>query len=125
MILNRGASLLILGLSIRAGALIWGFIGLDLLIHLSQNNWVLLSANAGGVFFGCLYGNAPTLFRRRSKTPKGATIYDIHSGMPVSEDEKFMDAMLARISLHGEDSLSAEEKLRMEQISRKSLKERN
>ncbi len=118
MQLNRGASLLILGFSIKAGLLIGSFIGMDLLIHLSQNNWVPLAANAGGALFGWLYSKMPALFSRRNTFSKEAKIFDIHSGRPVQDDDKFMDAMLARISLHGEGSLTPQEKKRMEQISR-------
>lgn len=119
MQINRGASLLIMGFSVKAAALILSFIGLDLLIHLSQNNWVLLAANIGGACFGWIYSKLPALSFRRVKTAKQAKIYDFRSGKPVLDDEKFIDAMLARISLHGEGSLSPEEKRRMEQISRK------
>lgn len=120
MQLNRGASLLIMGFSVRAATLILTFIGLDLLIHFSQNNWVPLTANLGGACFGWIYGKLPALSFRRAKAAKQAKIYDFRSGKPVLDDDKFMDAMLARISLHGEDSLSPEEKRRMEQISRKN-----
>lgn len=120
---NRGTSLLILGFSIKAAALVLGFITLDLLIHLSQNNWVPLTANAGGALFGWLYSKLPALTFGRAKSPKPAKIYDFHSGKPILDDEKFMDAMLARISLHGEESLSPDERRRMEQISRKTIRE--
>ncbi len=116
---NRGASLLIMGFSVKAATLILTFIGLDLLIHLSQDNWVPLTANLGGACFGWIYSKLPTLSFRRVKTAKQAKIYDFRSGKPVLDDEKFMDAMLARISSHGEGSLTPEEKRRMGQISRK------
>lgn len=118
MLLNPGASLLIMGFSIKAALLILSFISFDLLIHLSQENWVPFTANAGGALFGWLYSKAPQISRRKSKITQQAKIYDIHSGRPVIDDERFMDTMLARISLHGEQSLTPDERRRMEQISR-------
>jgi hypothetical protein len=51
-------------------------------------------------------------------------IYDIRSGEPLLGDEQFMDAMLARISLYGEDSLAPEEKKRMKSISEKKASQK-
>ena len=125
MQLHPGATLLILGFSVKASVLITGFIGFDLLIHLSQEDWASLIANGSGALFGYIYWKAPFLARRRSKTLRKAKIYDIRSGRPVIDDDKFMNAMLDRISMHGENSLSTDEKRRMQQISQKSrLEER-
>lgn len=121
--MRRSASLLIFGFSIKANMLILSFIGLDILIHFSQNNWVPMAANAGGALFGWLYAKLPVLSFHKSKSGKQPKIYDFRSGRPVLDDEKFMDDMLARISLHGEQSLTPDEKLRMEKISRKNFQE--
>jgi hypothetical protein len=123
MKLHPGATLLLLGFSVKASVLITSFIGFDLLIHLSQEDWVPLIANGSGALFGYLYCKLPFLARSRSKTLRKAKIYDIRSGKPVLSDDRFMDAMLARISLHGESSLSTEEKKRMQQISQKCRQE--
>ncbi len=125
MQLHPGATLLILGFSVKASVLITGFIGFDLLIHFSQNDWTSLVANGSGALFGYLYYKLPFLTRSRSKTLQRAKIYDIRSGRPVLDDAKFMDAMLARISLSGENSLSEDEKRRMQEISQKNRLEEN
>lgn len=46
-------------------------------------------------------------------------IYDFQTKKPVDNDEDFMDAMLNKISTHGEQSLTNLERKRMEEISRK------
>ncbi len=123
MQMRQGASLLIFGFSVRANMLILGFIGLDLLIHLSQNNWIPMAANGSGALFGWLYAKLPALSLYKPKSGKQPKIYDFRSGRPVLDDEKFMDTMLARVSVHGEQSLTPEEKRRMEEISRKNYRD--
>jgi hypothetical protein len=59
------------------------------------------------------------LHHLREKSIPQSKIYDIKSGEPIGSDEQFMDAMLARISLYGEETLTAEEKQRMVEISKK------
>lgn len=117
---HPGSSLWILGFSLKAGWLILGFIGLDLLIHLSHGDWTAFFANGTGALFGAFYAKIPLFSKRRSKSLKEAKIYDIRSGKPMLDDHQFMDAMLTRISSHGEDSLSSEEKERMKRISERS-----
>ena len=46
-----------------------------------------------------------------------AKVYDFNTGQPLNDDDDFMDSMLAKISLEGEDSLSKKERKRMDQIS--------
>ncbi|HSX26387.1 MAG TPA: rhomboid family intramembrane serine protease [Chlamydiales bacterium] len=126
----------------RARWLILGLIGANLLIDLGNRDWINLSSYVGATLFGYFFAilvwreQSPfpflrsfermllrTLERLRHLGKKGpipyrhSKVYDIHSGNPVLEDDQFMDAMLARISLYGEDSLSAEEKKRMHSIS--------
>lgn len=120
--LHPGASLLMLGFSIRATLLIYGFIGFDLLIHLAQEDSVPLAANSAGAIFGYLYSKVPAFGRKRKIKPP-AKIYDIRSGRLVMDDDKFMDAMLARISLHGESSLTPKERKRMQEISERTRQE--
>lgn len=57
------------------------------------------------------WGKKPPNVYRPSK------IYDIQSGKPILNDEEFMDAMLTRISLYGEDSISPIDRKRMRDIS--------
>jgi hypothetical protein len=49
-------------------------------------------------------------------------IYDFKTGEPIIDDDEFMDAMLTKISLYGEDFLTKKEKKRMEKISKKKKK---
>lgn len=65
-------------------------------------------------------------FKRKGKemkTPE-AKIIDISTGEPTKDDEAFVDAMLAKISRKGEDSLTWSEKKRMQEISKKKMKYR-
>jgi membrane associated rhomboid family serine protease len=112
-------------------------IGINLTILVISNNWTQLIANVAGILFGyafCLisertrstiaflYPFERSILRaldrchgyKQLKIPK---IIDFQTGEPILNDEQFMDAMLARISLHGEGSLSPAEKKRMRRIS--------
>ena len=53
---------------------------------------------------------------------KGSKIYDFKTGEPILDDDKFMDAMLMKISLYGEDTITKKERKRMEKISKKKQK---
>lgn len=122
MLMNRDAQVWLL-IPFKAAWAIGGLLALDLLIHLSQGAWIGFLADGGGALFGYLFYKVPLLFHRKEKIYHHTKIYDIQSGLPKLDDDQFMDAMLARISLYGEDSLSPEEKLRMKKISeRKSIK---
>lgn len=55
---------------------------------------------------------------------KNAKIFDIKSGDPLLDDDSFMDAMLNKISMTGEKSLSKKERKRMQDISEKKAKQR-
>lgn len=64
---------------------------------------------------------------RRSKAPTENTkekVIDLGTGQPLSPDEAFVDAMLAKISKYGESSLTWSEKRRLKQISEKKTQER-
>ena len=116
MMLNKDAQVWFL-ISMKAAWAIGAIIAIDLLIHLSRGAWIPLLANGGGALFGYLYFKAPALKRHKERIYHPSKIYDIQSGRPILDDDQFMDAMLARISLYGEDSLTPEEKKRMKQIS--------
>jgi hypothetical protein len=80
-------------------------------------------ADSGGALFGYLFYRLPQLFTWKEKFHSTTKIYDFRSGLPKLNDEQFMDAMLARISRYGKDSLSPEETERMKKISeKKSIK---
>ena len=55
------------------------------------------------------------------KNPK-TKILDIESGQPLQNDDVFIDAMLAKISKKGENSLTWSEKKRMQEISRRKMR---
>jgi membrane associated rhomboid family serine protease len=141
-LLNPEAQLLLFfALPLKARHLIIGWIAIALLMDLSNSHWVMLFTDIGSILFGYLF----TLLVCRVRSPftflqpfergmlrlleklsslgrkeyRPTKVYDIKSGSPILNDEQFMDAMLARISLYGEDSLTSEEKSRMHQISQK------
>lgn len=51
-------------------------------------------------------------------------VIDITSGQPPQNDEAFVDAMLAKISRHGENSLSWSERRRLQKISEQKMRNR-
>ncbi|HEY4833022.1 MAG TPA: rhomboid family intramembrane serine protease [Waddliaceae bacterium] len=57
----------------------------------------------------------------KSSSPK---IFDISTGEPELEDDKFVDTMLEKISKRGEQSLSWQEHQRMKEISEKKREEK-
>jgi len=63
------------------------------------------------------------LFKKRRNPPPppdtDSKIYDIHTGKPKNEDEEFLDRILDKISKKGKDSLTPEEKKRLDSISKK------
>jgi membrane associated rhomboid family serine protease len=113
-------------------------VGLNLAFDAFGKNWTHLIANAAGAFFGyafCLisertrssigflYPIERSVLRvldkfHSAKRPKAPKIIDFQTGEPLLNDEQFMDAMLAKITLQGEESLSQDEKKRMQKISR-------
>lgn len=140
MMLNPGSQLLLFfTLPFKAHWLILGLIAMTFLFDLSNANW----AEAISLAVACLYsylfalviwrepGPFPFLRRfekrifqflerqKKHETYRHSKIYDIKSGAPVLDDDPFMDAMLDRISRHGEESLTPEEKKRMQEISKK------
>lgn len=120
----------------KARWLLLGLIGANLLIDLSNGDAVSLFALSGATVYAYFF----TLIGWRVKSPfhflhpfeakflrlferkKSSNIYDIRSGNPILDDDAFMDAMLTRISQKGENSLSSEEKKRMQDISRRKRK---
>lgn len=141
MMLNPGSQLLLFfTLPFKSYILVLALIGISLFFDLTSSDWV----GAVTLLISCTYGYLFSLFVWRSHSPfpflhpfersifklfekrkpkkTHSKIYDIQSGQPISDDDKFMDAMLDRISRHGEDSLTPEEKKRMDEISKKRKK---
>ena len=141
-LLNPGARLLLFfSFPLKAANLLLILLSLSLLVDLSSAQWPPFFAAVGAILFSYLFTLLAcrarssfsflspletTLLRTlekmehwKRKGPVQKKIYDIRSGEPVLNDEEFMDAMLARISLKGEGSLSPEERQRMQKISEK------
>lgn len=135
VVLNPGSKLLLFfAIPFKAEWLILALFGASLMIELSDAQW----GAAVAIVISTLYGYLFTLLKWRQHSPFGflhffekkvlqlfekkgrgskAKIYDIKSGEAILNDEAFMDAMLERISRHGEESLTPEEKKRMQKIS--------
>lgn len=58
---------------------------------------------------------------KQSKKKKGEVV-DFTTGKPLKDDDKFVDAMLEKISKYGEQSLTWQERERMQNISQKRSK---
>jgi membrane associated rhomboid family serine protease len=135
-------------LSLKAKWLLAVTLGTIILISVSQLDWIGLSFYLSGIAFGYLYAllnlniQSPFSFTRRfdlfmmslgsqlrqrraqagklgQENGKKAKIFDIKTGELLLDDEQFVDAMLTKISKHGEPSLSFHEKRRLEGISKK------
>lgn len=133
---------------IRAKWLLVGILGTFVLIAFSQVNFVYVTLYIVGALSGYLYGvlgrdlrgpfaswygfedhlidyftRFQNLVFRTKKVPPKSKIYDFETGNPVNDDDdKFVDAMLDKISKHGEKSLSWNERRRMQKISEKKKK---
>lgn len=131
-------------LPIQAKHLICGLLGANLLIDLASGDYIRCFASLIAAIYGYLFALivwksfSPFEFlnglemklshyftlRRAPKEKKENTyhhtkIYDFKTGEPILDDDQFMDAMLSKISLYGEESLSAKDKKRMKDISSK------
>jgi membrane associated rhomboid family serine protease len=139
MMLNPGSQvLLFFALPFKAHWLIAGLIGFTLFVDISAADWVSCVSLTASVLFGYIFSliawreQSPFSFlrpferkilrlleKKKQQPYTHSKIYDIKSGAPVIDDDQFMDAMLDKISRHGEESLSAAEKKRMKEISEK------
>lgn len=141
----NGLILLFFLLPIKIKWLLFGILGAIGIISLSQADFVSLTFYLSAALFGYFYGllilglEGPTehtrafedfvrrmqdsikkLFHFKKKlNGKEHKIYDFSSGEPILDDEAFIDAMLTKISKHGERSLTANERRRMDQLSQK------
>lgn len=141
-LLNPNAQLfLFFTVPVKARHLVLGLIGITFLMNVSNTHWVAVSTDLSSLLFGYLFTltvcrvhsffgflrgfeNTTLRFLEKissfgKKSYQQTKVYDIKSGAPVLNDEQFMDAMLARISLYGEESLTPKEKQRMHEISEK------
>ncbi|OGN67069.1 MAG: hypothetical protein A3F79_03090 [Chlamydiae bacterium RIFCSPLOWO2_12_FULL_45_20] len=136
MINPHSKLLLFFTLPFHSYVLVFAILSISLFFHVTSENWVAALSLVSSCFFAYLFAlftwhtTGPLSFfhsferklirlfeKRRDKTH--SNIYDIQSGKPLSDDDQFMDAMLDRISRHGESSLSSQERKRMQKISKK------
>lgn len=131
---------------IKAKWLIVGIVAAILLIDLSNLDFIGLSYSLLGIFFGYLYGtmvwNLKTpfsitasldqylarkgkkWFKRRTSPETKDKVINIETGLPVQNDDQFVDQMLAKISRYGEKSLTYSQRKRLKEISEKKMKNR-
>lgn len=140
MLLNQYSQLLLFfALPFKAKWLILGLVIAALTLDLVNGYWAgaisLATSCIYSYFFTLVVWKQPSPFfflrkfekrlfqffekRKKHEYYKHSKIYDIKSGEPVLDDEQFMDAMLDRISRHGEESLTPAEKKRMKEISKR------
>lgn len=138
MMLNAHSQLLLFfKIPMKAFWLVFALIFVSLGADVMTGNWVEAASLSASVLFGYLFAlivwkeQGPFtilrpferkilgLFDKKPKNSYPSKIYDFQSGDPILNDEQFMDAMLEKISRTGADSLTAEEKARMQQISKK------
>lgn len=132
---------------LKAKWLLAGVLGTMLLISFSQVNFVYVVLYLVGALSGYFYGilgknlrgpfiawhdfedrltdtfiKLQNFFLRQHKIVPKSKIYDFDSGENLDSDEKFIDAMLEKISKQGEKSLSWNERRRMQKISERKSK---
>lgn len=135
--------LLFFTLPFKAKWLVLGAMALNLLSLLSQENYVYLLSYLSSSVLAYLYSlivwqkQSPFNFlkkmekavisllqkgkigKRKDNSFHQSKIYDFSTGEPIIDDDEFMDAMLSRIALYGEDILTKEERNRMDEIALK------
>jgi hypothetical protein len=123
-----------------------GIISVDLLINLSNGSFVAFASHLTAPLVGYLYAliawelRGPFEFtaafdtycnglgqsyrskasqeqEMQDRTYNQAKIFDFRTGEAVVEDDEFVDLMLNKISMYGEDSLNKKERRRLDQIS--------
>lgn len=140
--------LLFLTFPVQAKWLVWGVIGMDTLLNISNGSYVHLTAHLTGVVCGYGYALAAwnlqspfqathrfdnwingygERFRQRREETEQITqqfyqnikVFDFKTGEAVIEDDEFVDIMLSKISMYGEESLTWKERRRLRKISQK------
>lgn len=139
--------LLFLTIPVKTMWLIFGYLGIVLLVDLSQLNFVDLSMNIVSAGTAYLYATAAwgmsspftwsrplddklngfgetlrTRFSRHHSSSSSKIVY-LWGKEPPQSDEDFLEAMLTKISQHGERSLSWRERRRLHRISRSKRKQ--
>ncbi len=138
MLLNSHARIyLFFAIPLKVTWGILGFWGINLVIDLTNGNWIQFLMYLISGLFGYFYaviafktmGPLPFLHKLEKKLiafrmpykkkKRPSKIFDFKTGEPITDDDQFMDAMLAKISKKGKDSLTQKEKNRMDAISQK------
>lgn len=123
-----------------------GLIAISLIMDLSHLAFVHMTTTLAGVLSGYIYATVAWDFHspfawttsfdnllrnvghrwrqwqlgvpsQSLSTPKKAKVFDFRTGEALVDDDEFMDAMLEKVSKHGEKSLSRKEHARMRRIS--------
>ena len=136
---------LFLFLPIRAKWLVFGLIGVNLLLDFSNGNFFSFFVTASAMIYAYLYSilawdilgpfhrlhamDKKLIFMKRkiknylyrfaNTTAQTSKIFDIKTSKPVFKDEEFMNRCLEKISKKGKSSLTLIERLRMRRISKK------
>jgi membrane associated rhomboid family serine protease len=137
--------MLFLLIPVRAKWLVFGLIGINLLLDFSNGNFLSFVVTGGALFYGYFYSvlawDSLSPFRRLHSFEKKlihtkrrllhrfrrsvdievqtSKIYDFKTGKAIIQDDDFMDACLDKIYRKGKSSLTIRERFRMWRISRK------
>jgi membrane associated rhomboid family serine protease len=130
--------LLFFAIPVMAKYLILVILGFNLLTDLSNGDLVscgtYLAAALYSYFYCLIFWKTSSPFHKLSyfehkvkgfsikRKKQRSKIFDFKTGREVKSDEEFVDAMLAKISKEGKDSLSEKEKKRLNKISKKKEK---
>lgn len=140
--------MLFLLIPVRAKWLVFGLIGVNLLLDFSNGNFLSFVVTGGALFYGYFYSvlawESLSPFRRLHPFEKKliyakrrfmhrfrrsvdievqtSKVYDFKTGKVIIQDEDFIDACLDKISRKGKSSLTLRERFRMWRISRKKNK---
>lgn len=125
---------------------LWAFLaGAIVLISLSHLDWISLTFYGAGLLFGYVYSvmawerKGPFAWTRwfdrtlaaigrkvqmlpRMHIGRQPKIFDFKTGEPLLDDNRFVDAMLEKISKYGESSLTWKERQRLQSISKNKQK---
>jgi len=125
---------------IQAKWLLTWILGYTLFSNLFDRNLIVLVFDFAGVLFCYFYGvigyklNGPFEFTRefedklhnfsfefrvKKKSGRSEKIIDMKTGEYMSNDDLFIDAMLSKISEQGEDSLTPEERRKLDKLSKR------
>jgi membrane associated rhomboid family serine protease len=138
--------MLFLLIPMRAKWLVFGLIGVNLLLDFSNGNFLSFVVTGGALLYGYFYSilawdslspfsslhrlEKKIIYTKRRlfhhfRRPvdievQTSKVYDFKTGKAIIQDDTFMDACLDKISKKGKGSLTLYERYRMWRISRKS-----